>query len=131
MHKLLNTLNNPNSLKVITQNLINKIWLRNDDLNTIEDIQKQLGKEDKIKYTQSISENAKETHFNYILNRFNSRNSTISESINTQIQNDFIFDTKFFTQELETFSCLAFLSDGNKILPPKKLYLIPYFLTEN
>ena len=128
---LLNTLNNPNSLKVITQNLINKIWLRNDDLNTIEDIQKQLGKEDKIKYTQSISENAKETHFNYILNRFNSRNSTISESINTQIQNDFIFDTKFFTQELETFSCLAFLSDGNKILPPKKLYLIPYFLTEN
>ena len=28
----------------------------------------------------------------------------------TQINTDFIYDTNFFTQQLETFSCIAFLS---------------------
>jgi hypothetical protein len=41
---------------------------------------------------------------------------------------DFVFDTSFFTQKLETFSCLAFISDGFKILPIKKLQLSPYYL---
>ena len=39
---LLNTLNNQYSTKVIVQNLVNKIWFRNDDIFTIEDAQKQL-----------------------------------------------------------------------------------------
>ena len=56
-----------------------------------------------------------------------SKKSNISESISTNIQNDFVYDTKFFTQNLETFSCLAFISTGNDILPPCKLNLIPYF----
>ena len=57
-----------------------------------------------------------------------SKNSSISESINESINFDFIYDTNFFTQKLSTFSCLAFLSDGNKILPPTKLKMLPYFL---
>ena len=51
----------------------------------------------------------------------------LSETITTQIQTDYIYDVNFFTQQLETFSCIAFLSTGNKILPPCKLDLIPYF----
>ena len=53
-------------VKVITQNLINKIWYRTDDIFTIEEAQKQLGKEDKEKFSKSISESAKETKFSYI-----------------------------------------------------------------
>lgn len=124
---LLNTLNNSSSVKVIVQNLVNKLWFRTDDLFTIEDAQKQIGKEEKEKFSKTISENAKETNFNYLFNRFHSKNSSLSESFNSYYQTDYIFDTNFFTQNLETFSCLSFLSDGNKILPPRKLNLIPYF----
>ena len=46
-------------------NLINKIWFRTDDILTIEEAQKQLGKEDKIKTSKNISENAKETKYIY------------------------------------------------------------------
>ena len=114
-------------VKVTTQNLINKIWFRTDDIFTIEEAQKQLGKEDKTRISKSFSENAKETKFSYITNTLNSENSNISESVSTYTQNDYIYDTNFFSQNLETFSSLCFLSDGNKIYPPCKLQMIPYF----
>lgn len=124
---LLNTLNNQNNVKVIIQNLVNKLWLRTDDTFTIEEAQKIIGKDDKKKISKSISENAKETNYNYLLNSFLSKCSNISESINSYYQQEYIFDTKFFSRNLETFSCMSFLSNGDKILKPQKLKLIPYF----
>lgn len=124
---LKNTLKDENSVKVITQNLINKIWFRTDDIFTIEEAQKQLGKEDKLYTSKSISENAKETKFSYITNSLNSQNSSITESLNTYTQKDYIYDTNFFTQDLETFSALAFLSDGIHIFKPSKLKMFPFF----
>ena len=125
---LLKTVNNESAVKVIIQNLINKIWLRTDDSFTIEEAQKQIGKEDKEKISKTISENAKETKFNYIRNALISKDSNVSESYNKYTQNDYIFDTKFFSQELETFEALAFISNGKKIKKPEKIKLIPYFI---
>jgi len=124
---LKNTLKDENAVRVIIQNLINKIWFRTDDIFTIEESQKQLGKEDKLYTSKSISENAKETKFSYITNSLNSQNSSITESLNTYTQKDYIYDTNFFTQDLETFSALAFLSDGTHIFKPSKLKMFPYF----
>ena len=124
---LKNTLKDETAVKVIIQNLINKIWFRTDDIFTIEEVQKQFGKEDKTYTSKSISENAKETKFSYITNSLNSKNSSITESLNTYTQKDFVYDTNFFTQNLETFSALAFLSDGNHILSPSTLRMFPYF----
>lgn len=124
---LLNTLKDNTVLQVILQNLVNKLWFRTDDIFTIENIQKQLGKEEKKFLSKSITESAKETNYNYITRTLNSKNSNISESINTYTHLDYIFDSNFFTSSLETFQCLAFLSDGNKILKPCKLSLTPYF----
>ena len=124
---LKNTLKDETSVKVITQNLINKIWFRTDDVFTIEEAQKQLGKEEKKKVSKTVSESAKETNFNYITNTLNSINSNISESYNSYFQNEYIYDTNFFTRELETFSALTFLSDGNKILKPRKIQMLPFF----
>ncbi len=124
---LKNALKDENAVKVIVQNLINKLWFRTDDIFTIEETQKQLGKEEKTHTSRSISESAKETKFNYITNSLNSQNSSITESFNTYTQKDFIYDTNFFTQDLETFSALAFLSDGTHILKPSKLKMFPYF----
>lgn len=124
---LKSTLKDDALVKVIIQNLINKIWFRTDDIFTIEDAQKQLGKEDKERITKSVSESAKKTHFSYITNTLSSEDSNISETFSTSLQNDYRFDTNFFTQSLETFSALGFLSDGNRIFPPQKLQMLPYF----
>ena len=125
---LKNTLKDETAVKVICQNLINKIWFRTDDIFTIEEAQKQLGKEEKIKTSKNISESSKETRYSRMTNSMSSLDSTIQESFNVYTQNEYIYDTNFFTQKLETFKALAFLSDGNKILKPRKLDMFPYFL---
>ena len=124
---LKNALKDENSTRVIIQNLINKLWFRTDDIYTIEEVQKQLGKEEKEKISTTISENAKETNWNFITNKLVSRDSNISESFNKYTQNDYIYDTNYFSQSLETFTCLAFLSNGLKIEKPEKLQMIPYY----
>ena len=109
------------------QNLVNKFWFRTDDNFTIDEIIKQLGKEEKSVLTKSISENAQKTNYNFMFNSFSSKDSNLSESISTAYQKDFIFDSRFFSCELETFSCLAFISTGSHIIPAQKLILTPYF----
>ena len=122
-----NTLKDEATTKVVLQNLINKIWFRTDDIFTIEEAQKQIGKEDKEKISTTISENAKETKVNFITNSLISKDSNLSESYNKYTQNDYIYDTKYFSQTLKTFKSLAFISDGLKILEPQELKMVPYF----
>ena len=127
---LLNSINNQYTVKVIIQNLINKFWFRTDDIFTIEDAQKQLGKEEKQKYSRSISESSKDPNIASLSSIFSYDKPNFSESLNQYTQSDFIFDTNFFTQKLDTFSCLAFLSNGNSIFPPQRIDLIPYFIID-
>ena len=122
-----NSLKDDNQAKVIIQNMINKLWFRTDDIFTIEEIQKHIGKEEKTKISTTISENAKETKVNFITNHLMSTNSNLSESYNKYTQNDYIYDTNFFTQNLESFQCIAFISNGLRILKPLKLQMIPYY----
>lgn len=122
-----NTIKDEATTKVILQNLINKLWFRTDDMFTIEEAQKQIGKEDKEKISTTISENAKETNFNFITNSLVSKDSSLSESYNKYTQNDYIYETNFFSQNLKTFEALAFLSNGFNILKPEKIIMIPYF----
>lgn len=127
---LMNAINNQYTVKVIIQNLINKFWFRTDDTLTIEDAQKQLGKEEKLKYSQSVSESSKNQKNSYLSNILSYDKPNFSESLNTYTQFDFVFDTNFFTQKLNTFNCLTFLSTGTQIIPPKSLKLIPYFIID-
>lgn len=122
---LLNCMNNQNAAKVIIQSLVNKIWFRTDDMFTIEEAQKQLGKEDKTKISRSISENAKETKYNYLLKTFKSDGSNLSESISTNVYHDFIYDFNTFSRELKTFHAICFISTGFEILKPKIVKLYP------
>ena len=108
--------------------MINKLWYRTDDIFTIEDIQKQIGKEDKKKISKTFSENSKGSSYSCISRDFISLDSSLSESVNSYFQSDFVYDYNFFTQKLNTFSCLSFLSDGDKIMKPRKLNMFPYFL---
>lgn len=124
---LLNTIKDDITVKTIIQNLINKIWFRTDDIFTIEEAQKQIGKEEKEKISTTISESAKQTDYNLFTQKFISRDSNLSESYSKHTENEFIYDTNFFSQDLKTFTALAFLSDGYSIKKPQKLNMIPYF----
>lgn len=124
---LLNTLQDNTNLKVILQSLVNKLWFRSDDIFTIEEIQKQIGKEEKEKISKTISENSNDISYNYLNNSFYSNKSNISESINQYFQSEFVYDTNYFTCNLQAFTCIAFISDGINIIPPQKINLIPYF----
>lgn len=128
---ILNSLNNQNATMVIVQNLINKLWFRTDDKFTIEDARNQIGKEDKKKVSKTFSENSRSNNFDHFSRDFLAVGSSLSTSINSSIHHDFVYDSNFFTQELQTFSCLAFLSDGNSILKPTKLRMFPYFEENN
>lgn len=90
-------------------------------------LKSSFGKVDKERFSKTISENARETSYNLFTHSFKSKDSNISESINTYFQYDYAYDTNFFTQGLNTFECLSFLSDGSKILEPTKLKMLPYF----
>lgn len=92
---MLNTLKDEKTFKVLIQNIVNKLWFRTDDYFTIENVQKQIGKEEKLKTSTTISESAKETHYNFFTNTLNSKLSNISESINKYSQSEFIYDTSF------------------------------------
>ena len=124
---LQNSLKDESNVKVIIQSLINKFWFRTDDNFTIEEAQKLIGKEEKEKVSTTISENAKQTNYNLFSNQLISRDTNISESFNKYTEKDFIYDTKFFSQELKVFESLGFISDGNHIFSPQKINMIPYF----
>ena len=126
-NSLLNTLKDNTNLHIILQSLVNKIWFRTDDIFTIEEIQKQLGKENKEHFTKTISENSEDTKYNFITSSFKSKKSNISESISKSYQKEYIYDTSFFTKDLNTFNALIYISNGINITPSQKINLIPYF----
>lgn len=118
---LINVLNNENAAKVIIQNMVNKIWFRNDDNYTAEEIVKQIGKERKLLKNSSISEGAQETTKSIIKKGFRNKKSNISESI-TYVENmDYVIDTKLITRELENFEALVLISKDGKMEEVKKV----------
>ena len=127
---LYNTIKDEFATDVIIQSLVNKIWYRQDDIITIEKAQKVIGKEEKEKVSQTMSESSKEANYNYILKKFVTQNSNLSESINKYKVLEEKFDMKEFSYNLKVFEAIALISYKNKnsVL---KIKMLPYFLEEN
>lgn len=112
---LLNALNNEYSSRVIIQNLVNKIWFRNDDVYTVNETIKQIGKEIRDIKTTNFSENAQNTRLSITLNKFKSYNSSLTKGISFSEKEDYIFNENYFTRGLQTFQAVCLLSDGKQI----------------
>jgi len=115
---LSNSLNNVNAAKVIIQNLVNKIWFRNDDIYTVEEVIKQIGKEEKERLSINLNEASKETKYSIFTNKFKNIKSNLSEgyTVNKSFEN--IIDSSYLTTNLKTFETVCILSDGTS----SKLY---------
>ena len=72
---LINAIKNKEASSVIIQNLVNKIWLRNDDIYTVEEIIKQVGKEEKSKQTLSLGEGGQTSRYSIISQNFKNNKS--------------------------------------------------------
>lgn len=118
-----NSLNNTNAAKVIIQNLVNKIWFRNDDIYTVEEIIKQIGKEEKEKLSINLNESSKETKYNLLTNNFKNVKSNLSEGYTVTKSLENILDYNYFTTKLKTFETVCMLSDGSNITLYKKVKL--------
>jgi len=115
------SLKDKEAARVIIQNLVNKIWFRNDDTYTIEEAIKQLGKTNVIRENKSISETGQDTKKYIFKQGFKNSKSSISKTLNYVESKENEYDENFFTRELKTFEALAFTSDGDSICEPKKI----------
>jgi len=96
----------------------------------LKKLKSKLGKEEKQKFSKSISESSKDPKISSLSSFLSYEKPSFSESLNSYTQFDFMYDTNFFTQKLDTFSCLTFLSTGTSIIPPQKINLVPYFIID-
>jgi len=114
---LKNSLKDVNAANVIIQNLVNKIWFRNDDNYTISEVIKQLGKINVTKENKTISEAGQESRKNMLGSGFRNKKSSISKALNYVIVKENEYDENFFSRQLKTFEALTFIStkEGIKI----------------
>lgn len=115
---LKNSLNNENASNVIIQNFVNKIWFRNDDVYTIGQIIKQIGKIQKEIKSISYSQSGQNTKYNAFTKTFKDYKSGMSKTFNYNKKEDYLFNEKYFSLDLKTFEAVCAFSDGNKV----KLY---------
>ena len=124
---LYNTLKDEFATDVIIQSLVNKIWYRQDDIRTIEKAQKIIGKEEKERTSTTMSESSKEANYNYLLKKFITQNSNLSESINKYKVFEEKFDIKDFSYNLKIFETISMISQNNRNIV-MKIKMIPHFL---
>ena len=118
-----NTLKDETSTNVIIQNLVNKLWLRNDDNYTIQEIIKQLGKVNVRKETVQISEGASESKKYLFRKGFKNKKSNVSRSVSQVTNKENEYDENFFSRQLKTFEALSFIYDKLEGIIVKKIKL--------
>lgn len=112
---LVNSLNDDKSAKVIIQNLVNKIWFRNDDNYTVNEIINQIGKEIKCYKVKNISENGQNTRYDFLSNGFIDYKTGISKGYTYNHVLDNKLNAEYFTIKLKTFEAVCLLSNGNTV----------------
>ena len=115
-------LKDTNVANVIIQNLVNKIWFRNDDNYTIAEIIKQIGKVDVIKENKTVSEAATESKKLLLSDSLRNKKSSISKSLNYVVVKENEYDENFFSRELKTFEALSFFTTKEGIQLKKIIF---------
>ncbi|MEG1141319.1 MAG: type IV secretion system DNA-binding domain-containing protein [Clostridia bacterium] len=109
---LSNSIVNDNSTMVIIQNLVNKIWFRNDDVKTVQNITQQIGKEEKERLCTNLNESATNSSYSAITNKFKNSKSSLNKGYTVNRSLEEILNTNYFTSYLKTYETVCMLSDG-------------------
>lgn len=118
-----NAIKDEAATNVILQNLVNKIWFRNDDIYTINHIVKQIGKIKKEQQTMNISESSQNDRYNIFSNKFKTFNSGLSKGYSISSRDEYKMSEEYFTQKLNTFEAMCLTTNGNNIKLNEKVFL--------
>ena len=120
-YSIINSVGNEKAANVIIQNLVNKIWFRNDDMYTVKEIIKQIGKEEKRVDSLSYTESGQNSRYSIINKSFKDYKTGISKSFSVNKKIEYKIDESDITLKLKTFEAICFLSDGYRVEVINKL----------
>lgn len=123
-----NSVGSDKAAKELFQNFRTRILAHSSDLATIRSFQELAGQYDREKKSRSISELSQHTRRNIMLGGFDLTDATLSESVNTSEQKEYLVTGKDFSR-LSSFEAFACVYDGVETIFTK-LFLKPYFLKD-
>lgn len=118
------------SWRTLLQTFRTKIFLSLSDDFSAKTASELCGKEEQLKLNYSISENGQDTRVSVLTGRATAHKATISASKSYNVQRDWVFEPKIFS-ELKNAQSIVLAYDGLNPLPPTFCYLKPYYLDPN
>lgn len=103
------------TVRKLTQNVVNKIFLRTDDKYSANIMKDLIGQFNKTKYTETTTESAQRSDASYAIKKVIGQQKNINTSIGKSTEKEFYFTESFLTKELNTGQSVSFLFDGQKI----------------
>jgi len=118
------------SWRTLLQTFRTKIFLSLSDDFSAKTASELCGKEEQLKLSYSLSENDQDARVSVLTGRATAHKATISTSKSYNLQRDWIFEPKVFS-ELKNAQSIVLAYDGVNPLPASYCYLKPYYLDPN
>jgi hypothetical protein len=115
------------SWRTLLQTFRTKIFLALSDDFSARTASELCGKEEQFKLSYSLSENDQDARISVLTGRATAHKATISTSKSYNLQRDWVFEPKVFT-ELKNAQSIVLAYDGVNPLPASYCYLKPYYL---
>jgi hypothetical protein len=118
------------SWRTLLQTFRTKIFLALSDDFSARTASELCGKEETLKLSYSLSENDQDARISVLTGRATAHKATISTSKSYNLQRDWVFEAKVFS-ELKNAQSIVLAYDGLNPLPASYCYLKPYYLDPN
>jgi len=118
------------SWRTLLQTFRTKIFLSLSDDFSAKTASELCGKEEQFKLNYSLSENGQDARISMLTGRAMAHKTSVSASKSYNLQRDYVFEAKVFT-ELKNAESIVLAYDGVNPLPPSFCYLKPYYLDPN
>jgi len=115
------------SWRTLLQTFRTKIFLTLSDDFSARTASELCGKEEQLKLSYSLSENDHDARVSMLTGRSTAHKATISTSKSYNLQRDWVFEAKVFS-ELKNAQSIVLAYDGVNPLPASYCYLKPYYL---
>jgi len=116
--------------RTLLQTFRTKIFLALSDEFSAKCASELCGKEDQLKLHYSFSENGQDAGVSVLTGRAAAHKATLSTSKGYNVQRDFVFEPKIFS-ELRNAQAIVLAYDGFNPHPATYCYLKPYYLDPN
>ena len=118
------------SWRTLLQTFRTKVFLAMSDDFSTKTASELCGKEEQLKLSYSISEHGQDAGVSVLTGRATAHKATIGTSKSYNLQRDFVFEPKIFS-ELQNAQAIVLAYDGLNPWPATYCYLKPYFLDPN